>query len=227
MKNISSLLSIFCLFAFAQDVDTLAQGFIGVYLTSAERDTGAEVLEVIPDSPAQEAGLKKGDIIIEFQGKRVINEESILEEIEKSHPGDKVSLVVKRRGRLKRFNIIMAERPKEISEKTPPGILKEFFNLFVKREYLGIKTVAIVPGLDEYFDVKEGILIVEVLEASPAQEAGLRPGDVIIGIDDKVIKNQTMLNSYLRRRKEGEKVTLKIIRHKKEEKVIVTLRSFG
>ena len=73
--------------------------------------------------------------------------------------------------------------------------------------------------LKEYFDVKQGVLITEVIEDSPAEKAGMKAGDVVIRFGDEKIKDNEDLVDAVHDGKPGDRVEITIIRDKKEMKV--------
>ncbi|MEO0115574.1 MAG: PDZ domain-containing protein [candidate division WOR-3 bacterium] len=191
-------------------------GFIGIYITENETGSGVKVDEVIPDCPAAKAGIKKGDIIIEVGGKKVLDEEFLLQEIAKTKPGQKVNFKINRRGKIISVSVETTIRPKPTKESQTTGLIDKIAKtLRGHKDYLGIKICDIVAGLDEYFGVEDGVLILEVFKNSLAEKIGLRPGDVIIGIDDSNIPDCKTLKNTLSRKEPNVPIAIKLIRHKK------------
>ncbi|AKR42420.1 S1C family serine protease [Methylophilus sp. TWE2] len=99
------------------------------------------------------------------------------------------------------------------------------FNGSVTRGWIGIEAQDITPELAESFNLKtaNGSLIAGVLLDSPADKAGLRPGDILVGIDDKpVADSQSMLN-IIAMLKPGDKATLSIIRAGKKVNIALVV----
>ena len=105
----------------------------------------------------------------------------------------------------------------------PINIVKKVINDliekgYVERAYLGVLPQEITPDIQESFNLPslEGILIAKVEKDTPADEAGLKKGDVIIEFDDQPVKNVSKFRLIVADSKIGEKVDIKIIRKGKE-----------
>ncbi|MEO8418371.1 MAG: PDZ domain-containing protein, partial [Methylophilaceae bacterium] len=95
----------------------------------------------------------------------------------------------------------------------------------VTRGWIGIEAQDVTPELADSFKLKQahGSLIAGVLHGSPAERAGLKPGDILLAIDGReVLDSSTMLNLISGLRPE-KKATLKIARNQKELNVVVTI----
>jgi S1-C subfamily serine protease len=99
------------------------------------------------------------------------------------------------------------------------------------RPYLGVRVQLVNPRLASYYNLVDtngqllnrGELVTEVLQGTPAEAAGLQPGDVIVGVDNQQINSQTTLGDVLANHNAGDKVTMTIIRAGKQGTVQVTL----
>jgi serine protease Do len=191
-------------------------GFLGIFITSPQVDSGAEVDDIVPGSPAAKAGIKKGDIILEINGEKVTDEEFLVNSISKTKPGASVSLKIRRNSKNIVLTMQTTVRPESSFKTTTESWITKLERFFgISKNYLGIKTCDIVSGLDEYFGIEEGALITEVFEASRAEKLGIKPGDVIIGIDEHKITDSRALRNVMRKKRIGSMITIKLIRHKK------------
>lgn len=91
--------------------------------------------------------------------------------------------------------------------------------------YLGVHAVPLTPDLVEQFNipVAEGALVAEVAEGGPAGDAGVRPGDVIVGLGDATVRTVEDMLGALRQHKPGETVPIRIVRDGQESTLEVTL----
>ena len=215
--------------SFAGDKDA---AYLGVNLTDLDDDLretlnfkgdGAFVKEVVEDSPADEAGLKDGDIIIEFNGKKVAGETKLVEMIKSHKPGDKVKFIVSRDGKEKTLKVKLGKSKgieKEIvlfssgSKKHKKMCCKsgDFNFCHTKRGYMGVKLQDMSDQLREYFGVINGALIGEVLKDTPAEKAGLMAGDVIVEFDGRRVDNNEDLHYFLKKSKPEKEFNLVVSR---------------
>jgi len=95
----------------------------------------------------------------------------------------------------------------------------------VQRAYLGVFPQTVDQSMADYYgmDRPRGVLITQVNDDTPADRAGLRNGDIILSVDDKAIKNPSMLRNVISLSEVGEKVKLDIVRDGKEKEVYVNL----
>jgi len=91
----------------------------------------------------------------------------------------------------------------------------------VRRSRLGIIIQDLSPDLVRYFKISNGVIISQVLRGSPAEKAGLKPGDIILAVNNKVVKSSVDAVRYITQNPPGTKLTLIILRDKKTIKVPV------
>ena len=195
---------------------------------------GVLISDIIDDSPADEAGLEEGDVILEINGKGVKKVSSVVRAIRKLEPGDEVEIRIWRDGKEKVLTAELEERDEEdewgiymfglppLDLSDMPRVFKKFVHGGV---WLGVRVVELNEGLAQYFDVKEGegVLVIEVIDDSPAEEAGIEPGDVILKVDDRQVTSVPKFLKYIRKAEPGEKVEIVLKRKGKEKKVEVEL----
>jgi len=151
-----------------------------------ERD-GALVADVTPDSPAEDAGLKAGDVIVEVDGKPIRDSRHLKLQVAQIAPGKDVPLKVSRDGKVKELEVKLKEFPqdKQLAKgKTSPGQSEDVTD--------GITVDDLNAEVRQQFNIPgkvKGAVVTDVEPDSPAAEAGLRPGDVILEINKKPVKN--------------------------------------
>jgi serine protease Do len=173
----------------------VVRGFLGIQFNPQEMDEkmaqsfglkepyGVLVADVLKDSPAEKAGLKPGDIILEVDGKRVDDNMKFRNTIALMKPGTKVTLTIFRDGTEKKINVEIGTYPEDERGKSASGS-KIIENLgFSVRDL----TPALARRFGYHFD--EGVLIDSVQEGSPAENAGLEAGDLIVSVNRKPVKS--------------------------------------
>ena len=203
-----------------------------------KEETGAEIKAVTPGSPAEEAGLKKGDIILEYQGTRVEGAMQVTRMVRETPPGRTVTLKTLRDGEVRTVRVKVTEHedgrhermfhrridipPIEIPEIDVPEV--PFLESIPSSFRLGVSVENLGDQLGEYFGVKggEGVLVRSVKKGSPAENAGLRAGDVIVKVDGEKVSDSADLRSALREHR-GKTFPITIVRDRREQSVTVTL----
>lgn len=184
--------------AMANQDDEKAQ--LGVYLSESDQE-GALINSVISGSAADDAGIKSGDLILAVDGKTITSPDGLVELIKTKKPGDNISIRLLRKGSEQTLNATLKEsRDFVVSYFGKNGEGKNWISAtrpemgnvlksFGKKAYLGVYHGELTEGLGNYFGVKDGkgVLVSDVLEDSPAEKAGLKPGDVIVGINGKAV----------------------------------------
>ena len=219
------------------------------YGLSAPR--GVAVARVVKESPAERAGLLKGDLILRFNGEEVTGARKLNRLISEVAPDHTVRLTISRDGREQEITVTLAKRkdfprsfqmtlPQEGLDRlnkdlgrlwTDPGRLEnmpllngdEFSFAFRSRRRIGVGTSALTRQLAEYFGVPggRGVLVTSVSENGPAARAGLKAGDVITAVDGNAVEKVADMMRELHRKREGE-ITLTVIRDKSERTFKVT-----
>lgn len=180
----------------------VVRGYLGIYLqelTEELRESmdlpkdmeGVVIRDIIPNSPASKADLKSGDIILKFQGKKVKSVDELRFMVAETPPKTKVELEIYRDGKTRKVEVVLGEMPEEVSQAKREEVLE--VGLKVKEE-------------------KEGVVVEEVAPNSPAEEAGIQPGDIILEIQKEKIKNLDDYYRILEKLKERKSILFKIKR---------------
>jgi len=177
------------------------------------KSTGALVTEILKGSPAEKAGIKRGDIITEVDGKAVKNVETLRNIIAQSKVGSRIQLKVIRDGNPNLFTVTITELPQDISQNVP-GEPDE--KLPAEENALaGFSVMNLTQEIAKQLDIskdEKGVVIVRVEPYSAAEEAGLKKGDVIQEINKKSIKNSQDFNYIISKVRKGDTLLLFINR---------------
>ena len=94
-----------------------------------------------------------------------------------------------------------------------------------ERAWLGVSTKNLTPQLCDYFGVEEetGVLVSQVVKDSPAEKSGLKAGDVIVNVDDEIIRSKNDLVNIIQDFDPGDEITIDFIRNRREETINVEL----
>ena len=169
----------------------VAHSYIGVGITDVTPDNskffdlkdanGAVISEVQPDSPGAQAGLKVGDVIVGLDGKKVTDAGQLQAEVSSKRPGTKVTLDVLRDGK----NVNVPVTLEELGANDKNEVLsasaedKPRWGVGISDLTSDVRQQLQAPGS------LKGAVIQRVQPGSPAEEAGLQPGNVIQSVDRK------------------------------------------
>jgi serine protease Do len=210
---------------------------IGVRLADGTT-TGVVIEEVQPDSPAEKAGLKKSDVIVEFDGEHVRSARQFGRLVRETPPGRTVKATIMRDGQRKDVQITPGEgraagflfdgrRFREqlgdldsLRDRLPPFNFNFDFDIpgALSGRRLGVTVDELTDQLAQYFSAKDGLLVTSVTDGSSASRAGLKAGDVITSIDGRPVRSREDLVRALRDADKDE-LSIGIVRDKKESTV--------
>ena len=149
-------------------------------------NTGALIGDVTPKGPAEKAGLKSGDLLVEFNGKKVTDSRHLKLEVARTQPGQTVPVKILREGTAKTIEVTVKTLPgtEEVAKAEKDGNDTGTLN--------GVGVADLDKNVRQQFEVPEtikGAVVTEVKPDSAAAEAGLKPGDIILEINRKPVKN--------------------------------------
>lgn len=153
-----------------------------------DRPEGVLINGIIKDSPADKAGLKRGDIITEFNGRSVIDVGSFRNSVAGTPPGKKVKVKTFRQGSYREIEVLVEEQAAPSQERRNfQGSVPEKRDVFSGMDVFELsKDIATQLGLGQE---ARGMVIARIEPGSPAEKAGLRRGDVIEEIEQKPVKS--------------------------------------
>jgi serine protease Do len=146
-----------------------------------DRERGALVADVMPDTPAAKAGIERGDIIIEFNGRKIEEMNDLPRVVASTPPNTDVPMKLLRKGQEKTVQVRVAELKEERVAEGGGGTLEE---------NLGMTVQELTPEIARNLGVSEskGVVVTNVEDGSPADEAGIRRGDVVLEVNQKKIQ---------------------------------------
>ncbi|MDW7982451.1 MAG: trypsin-like peptidase domain-containing protein [Thermomicrobium sp.] len=144
------------------------------------------------------------------------------------NPGNSGGPLVDLAGNVVGINTAKIQTAEGIGFAIPINKAKEIVQQLLEarpRAYLGITSVTVTPALAAAYGlpVSSGVLVVDVAPASPAERAGIEPGDIVVGFDDQPITNANELQAALGARQPGDRVTVTVNRDGRALRVSVTL----
>ncbi|MBV9757582.1 MAG: DegQ family serine endoprotease [Alphaproteobacteria bacterium] len=146
---------------------------------------GALIATVQPDSPAERAGLKPGDVIETVNGQPIADPRALAVEIAGIKPGSQATVRVLRNGNSQEFNVTIGTLP---NEKVAENGSTQSGEQDTSQAKVGLAVQPLTPELREQLDLPakvKGAVIAQVTPGSPAEQAGLQQGDVIVGVGTK------------------------------------------
>jgi len=182
-----------------------------------EQKTGALVADIEADGPADKAGIKKGDIILKFDGKEIGEMSDLPLIVAQTEIGKKIKVAILRNG-------------KDIKKEVTVGELKEDMEQAFAgeegRKDVGMEVSNLNRELARKYGISEtrGVLVTYVEGNSPADEAGIREGDVILEINREPVDNVDEYYGVLREAKKGDKILLWVKRGRSSQYVVITIK---
>jgi serine protease Do len=206
-----------------------------------KEEHGVELTRIEPDSPAERAGLQKGDVVLEYNGQRVEGMEQFQRMVRETPPKRTVKLLISRNGATQTATATVEKRKQKEWAVLAPEFRRDMDKLqeelgqlqfrmpdmpqpFMawRTTMLGIEAESLTPQLAEFFGVKEGVLVRTVIRDTPAEKAGLKAGDVITKVDGEVVKTPGDVSSKLKSRA-GKSVPITVVRNRGEVVLSVVL----
>jgi serine protease Do len=169
--------------------------------------TGALVSQVTPDSPAAQAGLKSGDVIDQLDGHKVLDSSSLQIVISQDHPGQKVELGILRNGQPMTLSATVGQYNKPATEVAEIGSGQGAANT----GKLGLSVDDLTPDARQQLNLPadvHGAAIANVRPGSPAEDAGLQPGDVVVEVNRKPVMSAEQFASAVRATPAGKDILL-------------------
>ncbi|MFZ0338644.1 MAG: Do family serine endopeptidase [Terracidiphilus sp.] len=190
-------------------------GYIGITMNDVTPDnaqffnlpdaTGAVISQVVPDSPASQGGLERGDVLRELNGKKINNGSALQVAVSEMTPGTPIELGILRNGKPENLHVTVGEFHNQNSEEASNAGVGE------QRGKLGLTVANLTPDVRQQYNVPEqvhGAAIQNVRPGSAADDAGLAPGDVILEVDRHPVTDADNFVSQVHAAPQGKDVLL-------------------
>lgn len=155
---------------------------------SYRENQGIIITDVVKNSPAQRAGLRRGDIIVEFEGKRVTESAVLRNLVAQSKAGTSINLKISRDGTLFNVQVVVEQLPSEPLQE--PKTVKRAGS--GESPLKGLVVIDLDPTLARQLGAdpdEKGVVVYKIESGSPAESSGLRKGDLIIEIERQKVSN--------------------------------------
>jgi len=192
---------------------TVTRGWLGVMIQHVtaelaekfklDRPIGALVGEVMKDSPAEKAGIEQGDVIVKFMGKEITTMATLPSMVALTPVGTKAELAVIRDGKEKKVEVIIGKLDEDlVADGTMEGESSD--------RKLGLVVQELTPELAKSLGIEEqsGLIISDVKAGSPAAEAGIKRGEIIMEVNQKPVKNIKEFKEIIDKVEPGENILL-------------------
>ncbi len=206
----------------------VARGWLGVYIQEVNKDlaesfgldkpAGALVTKVTPNSPAEKAGLKEGDIIVSFNGREIQLSAELPHLVGRVTPGAEVDVLIVRDGNKQVIDLEVGELEREQAKaiKTKVTVPEE--------NVLAIEVLALEPERKNKWNLSGGVVIRKVL-AGPGAEAGLLVGDVITSLNGQDIDTAETFSEVVKTLPKDKFIRVRIVRRGNSQYLPIKIKS--
>jgi len=199
----------------------VTRGYLGVNIQDIDADlakamklkgtNGALVAGVQKGGAADRAGIQRGDVIIELDGKKVRNSTELRNQVAQTKPGTAVKITLLRDGHQKRVTVTLAERPQNLaSAAQTQGESQQQ----TSGRKLGLAVQTLTPDIAQQLGYQNdhGVVVTAVAPGSPAEDAGIQVGDLIKKVSHGNVNTIAGFNKLVARLKSGETAALLVRR---------------
>jgi serine protease Do len=208
-------------------------------------ERGVEITRVNENTPAEKAGLKANDVVLEYNGERIEGMEQFQRMVRETPPGRQVKLLISRNGQTQTITATVGDRKEETRawegrwkrdmerlQEQLHGREFEFHMPEIPRAFtvwstsrLGVEAETLSPQLAEFFGVKKGVLVRSVNKDSAAEKAGIKAGDVITKVGGEEVSTPSAIASKLRTGEGTTTVPVTVVRNRSEVALNVTVEA--
>ncbi|MDJ0808319.1 MAG: DegQ family serine endoprotease [Gammaproteobacteria bacterium] len=205
-----------------RDTGSVSRGYLGVLIQDVDRDLaesfgldqprGALVSQVLPDTPAEKAGLQAGDIIVSFNGRQIHSSSELPPIVGASRVEEDANLEIIRDGKNKELKIRVAQLPKEklsSTAETPKPSTPDVV------EKLGLTVTDVTPAARKRSRLATGGALVTRVAPGAGQRAGFQRGDVVKMFDRKTVEGADHLRELIETASDKSTVAVLVLREDK------------
>ncbi|PLX41444.1 MAG: hypothetical protein C0608_05780 [Deltaproteobacteria bacterium] len=181
-----------------------------------ETTDGALVSDVLSDGPADKAGLKRGDVILSFDGEVIKNNRHLPFIVASHKPGAKVDMQVLRKGKQMILSVTLGEMQGDGEEMAQEA----------SKTKLGIMAQEITPELRDALklNVEEGIVVTDIVPGSAADDAGIARGDVILEVNQEPVDSIGDFRDEIRDAKKDDRANILLLINRKGNTIYVVVK---
>jgi serine protease Do len=190
-------------------------GYLGIGMNDVTPDnahffnlqdaTGAIVSQVTPDSPASRSGVQTGDVISQLNGEKIVDGSALQVAVSEMAPGTKITLGVIREGKPVTLSLTVGQFHGNTEVASNDG------QDGPQSGKLGLAVSDLTPDARQQVNAPDqvhGVVVESVRPASPADEAGIQPGDVIVEVNRKPAQSASQFASEVHQNQEGKDILL-------------------
>jgi serine protease Do len=204
----------------------VVRGWLGVYIQQVTKELaekfkiegteGVLVADVVKGGPADKAGIERGDVILEFNGKPLKDWHSLPRLVAEVPVGQEAKVKLLREGRARTVTAVVGELKEEAQEAKSEA---------PEQDLLGLALQPLTPDLAKQLGIpgKKGLVITGVESGGPGEEAGLKRGDVILEAAQKPVTNVEQFAALTGKLKPGEGLLLLVQR--KDGTIFVVIKA--
>jgi serine protease Do len=199
-----------------KDSGEVTRGWLGVSIQDLPKDLadyfgiedrqGVLIADVVPGDPADQAGVRARDIVLEINGEKVKDSKALLKKVAKLKVGTTARLKILRDGKTKVIKVKVAKRDEKkiVAQKQPEKIKSD----------LGIQVADLTPENTNRFNISdtEGVVVTGLEPGGKGAEAGMLKGDIVKGINRQEIRDVNDYDQVIEKLKEGDEVSILIKR---------------
>ncbi len=188
---------------------------------------GALVADVVKGGPAARGGLEQGDVVVSLNGKPVATPPELTRAVAALPPGSRATLGLVRNGKSVTQQIEIGRRPEEAGQEgQEPGEERQGRQEEAKPDALGLTVRPLGPDEAAAMGLPQGrggVQVTRVGEGSPAQDAGIAPGDVVLEVNRRPVRSVKDYRAALRATRPGELALLRVQR--KNESIFFAVKA--